>query len=402
MAKERPMSTSARFEYFAVKQKQYREANCKGKSRILDEMESTTHLSRKHLIMRMNESGLSRKGRERERSCEYGPDVVWSARFIAETLDWICAERLTPALPDMLRGLAKYGEMVATPELEAQLAKISVSTVRRLLSGAPHSNPGLPKQRRGRRPDTVTQSMVPISVIPWQIPVPGYFEVDLVIHGIPDENGQPISTIQFIDICTGWSERFAIRGHEFHDLWPVFLRFRTHCPIPVREIHIDNGSEFLNHALISHLGEEMVHVRVTRGRPGCKNDNRFVEQKNSSLIRYYLGHLPLHTTEHCQRLDAFYQDMWLYYNFFQPVLRQTSRTATTGSDGLCRIVRQQDQAATPLQRLLSAKPPLSRAKADQLLALRAETNPRALWRRIHQQLTELARLSSVYESRRSL
>jgi len=402
MAKERSMSASARFEYFLAKQKQYREAGREGKSRILDEMQCTTHLSRKHLIMRMNESDPSRKRRRRERSCEYGPDVVWAARFIAETLDWLCAERLKPALPEMLHSLAKHGEMVTTPELEGQLAKISVSTVRRILSRTPHTSPGLPKERRGRRPDTVVQCMVPISIIPWHIATVGHFEVDLVIHGVPDEHGQLISTIQFIDVYTGWSERFAVRGHEFRDLWPVFLRFRAHCPILVREIHIDNGSEFLNQALISHLGDEMVHVRVTRGRPGWKNDNRFVEQKNSSLIRSYLGHLPLHTAEHCQHLDALYQDMWLYYNFFQPVLRQTSRTASTGADGLCRIVRQQDVAATPLQRLLNAKPPLARRKAEELLTLRDETNPRALWRRIHQQLADLAQLSSDYEERRPL
>ena len=166
------------------------------------------------------------------------------------------------------------------------------------------------------------------------------------------------------DVLAGWSERFAEYGHRFCDVWPVFLAFAERYPISIREIHSDNGSEFLDQALIS------------RGRLGSKNDSRIVEQKNSGLIRAYLGQLCFDSPAHCRQLNLLYEDMWLYHNFFQPVLRQISR----------RAVRRQDEAATPLQRLLRAKLPLSRGKAEHLQSLYDDTNPRALRDRIHQHI----------------
>ena len=202
-----------------------------------------------------------------------------------------------------------------------------------------------------------------------------------------------------LDVLTGWSERLAILGYEFDEMWRAVQTFKQHCPIPVREIHTDNGSEFMNLAFVSHFGSDKVHVQLTRGRVGYKNDNRFVEQKNSSLIRAYLGHLHLYTATHRDLLTRLYDDMWCYYNLFQPVVRQTSRQVASGSNGLCRIIRKQDRAATPLQRLLRAKPALARATAERLQALHDDTDPLALKRRIHRQLTELARLAGQDERR---
>jgi hypothetical protein len=91
--------------------------------------------------------------------------------------------------------------------------------------------------------------------------------------------------------------------------------------------------------------------------------------------------------------------MWCYYNLFQPVVRQTSREVRSADNGLYRIMRKQDRAATPLQRLLRAKPPLSRATAERLQALYHDTDPLALKRRIHRQLGELARLVDQDERR---
>ena len=52
--------------------------------------------------------------------------------------------------------------------------------------------------------------------------------------------------------------------------------------------------------------------------------------------------------------------MRIYYNLFQPVLRQIERTAVLRPNGTVSIKREQDRARTPLQRLLAADPPISR------------------------------------------
>jgi hypothetical protein len=101
-------------------------------------------------------------------------------------------------------------------------------------------------------------------------------------------------------------------------------------------------------------------------------------------------------------LDQLYEDMWCYYNLFQPVVRQTSRHVESGANGLYRIVRTQDRAATPLERLLRAKPPLARATAESLQALYQDTDPLELKRPIHRQLGELAQMVHQEERREAI
>src|SRR5260370_28802624 len=43
-------------------------------------------------------------------------------------------------------------------------------------------------------------------------------------------------------------------------------------------------------------------------------------QKNATLVRQYFGMIRLDTPEQVKAMNALYEKMWLYYNFFQPVL----------------------------------------------------------------------------------
>ena len=49
------------------------------------------------------------------------------------------------------------------------------------------------------------------------------------------------------------------------------------CPIPIREIHPDNGPEFMNHHLLQFFRDKAKGIKLSRSRPYQKNDNRFVE-----------------------------------------------------------------------------------------------------------------------------
>ena len=119
-------------------------------------------------------------------------------------------------------------------------------------------------------------------------------------------------------------------------------------------------------------------------------------------MRAYLQHLYLHTPEQLALLNTLYEEMWLYYNFFQPVLRQTARVVHTDAQGVCRIRRTQDQAKTPLKRLLQARPPISTQTAKALRALYDQTNPRQLNLQIHEHLAHLYRLAEQDERRNAL
>lgn len=401
MATDEKMNVNERFKFLRLMKEQYWNADRKTKTALLDFMEQITGLHRKHLIARMNSPGPYRRPRKRERSRTYGPEVEQAIAIIADTLDWICAERLTPALASMARHLAKFEELETSPELIALLEQISISTVRRIVRRIGRPADCLPRAYPGRRSDNAAQALIPITRIPWQEPEPGHFEVDLVHHSRSGFDGAFVCTLQFVDVLTGWSERFAILGYEFDAMWQAISRFDALCPIPVREIHTDNGPEFINMPLISYFGEQLVHIDLTRGRPGYKNDNRFVEQKNSSLVRAYLQHLYLYTPEHARMLGALYEQMRIYYNLFQPVLRQTARWARIDAKGVPHILRTQDVAKTPLTRLLMAKPPIPRQRAQSLQDQFERTNPRELKRHIHQHLARIRQLANDDERRKA-
>jgi hypothetical protein len=126
-----------------------------------------------------------------------------------------------------------------------------------------------------------------------------------------------------------------------------------------------------------------------------------VEQKNGSLVRAYLQDLYLYTAEHARILDALYAEMRVYYNLFQPVLRQTARWARIDANGVPHILRTQDVAKTPLTRLLMAKPSIPRQRAQSLQDRYDQTNPRELKRRIHERLAYIYQVAERDEGRKA-
>ncbi len=154
-------------------------------------------------------------------------------------------------------------------------------------------------------------------------------------------------------------------------------------PFTLNELHSDNGSEFLNDHLVRFWGTAITGLELSRSRPYQKNDNRFVEQKNDTLVRAYLGNQRFDSTDQCAAVNALYDQMWVYYNLFQPVLHLIEKTSTGN-----RVRRQWDDAQTPYQRL-RATGHLDEATRDRLDQLVATTNPRQLRRQIYAGLDAL-------------
>jgi len=93
-------------------------------------------------------------------------------------------------------------------------------------------------------------------------------------------------------------------GRSYRVMRDAFLRIRGRLPFPVLEIHPDNGSEFFNHHMRTFWQETLGPFQISRSRPYKKNDNRFVEQKNFTLVRAYLGYDRLDTVEQTQALGV--------------------------------------------------------------------------------------------------
>ena len=385
MSIDERMSLDERRKYLRIMQKRYTVEDRRGKSVLLNEMERITGLHRKYLIGLMG-SELERKLRRKQRGRTYGPEVDDALRVIHESLDYICAERLTPSLVWMAQHLAAHDELEISFSLLEQLDKISVSTVQRILSRIGQDQPRLP--RKGpRRANRITRD-VPMKRIAWDEQEPGHFEVDLVHHSGPSAAGEFVCTLQMIDVATGWSERRAVLGRSSLVMEDAFRCILRRLPFPVLEIHPDNGSEFFNDILVRFWKKIIKGVRMSRSRPYQKNDNRFVEQKNATLVRRYLGNVRLDTVNQTLALNHLYDKMWLYYNLFQPVMRLEQKIPMGEEGRITHIKRRYDQAQTPFHRLCKTNT-ITPDHRQQLQALRDSINPRELREEIHDLIDEL-------------
>ncbi len=376
------MTVNERRKYLTLMRPRYVQANRVGRGALLTEMGVVTGLHRKSLVRLLCAPSLERAPRRpRLRRRQYGADVGDVVRVVWESLDYVCAERLTPALLATAQQLAYWEELVLTQALEAQLTTISRATVQRLLQRFAQDTPKLP--RRTPQPPNRLLRDVPMERLSWATTVPGSFETDLVHHCGPVAAGTYLHTLQLVDVATGWSERVAVLGRSQEQMEDGFRRVQTRLPFPITHLHPDNGSEFFNDHLIRYFGEEITGLRLSRSRPYQKNDNRFVEQKNATLVRAYLGYGRLETWRQYQAANALYDQLWVYYNLFQPVLHLVGKEVVNG-----KLKRRWDRAQTPYQRLV-ASGVLCEEQEDRLAQLYAATNPRQLREDIYRAIAQL-------------
>ena len=385
MAKWEKMTIEEQYKLIRNVQAKYRQAGRKEKGQILNMLVEATGLERKYLITLLRGQGPNRKRRKRQRGCKYGAKVDDAIRIIGSTLDWICAERLTPGLVETALHLARHSEMIVDDELLELLGAISIPTVRRTVNRVRQDEYRLPQRKGKRRYQNRVADKIPMRVIPWDIAIPGHFEVDLVHHAGPDVKGECVYTVQFIDVKTGWSERIAVLGRSYSRMREAFAKFLAQCPIPVLEIHSDNGPEFMNAHLQRFFADKFQGASFSRSRPWQKNDNRFVEQKNSTLVRAYLGRESFTTQEQADLLNELYDLMRVYYNFFQPVLRQIERSVHYNAQHAPVLRRKHDTARTPLKRLTESDVLDQKARVW-LRCTYIRTNPRRLRHEIQQLL----------------
>ncbi len=379
MPTEEKMTIDERYKYLRMMKKRYRLSNHVERSRLLDEMEQVTGQHRKSLIRAMN-SGLTRQQRRKQRGRVYGIEVHAALKVISESFDFICAERLQPNLVWMAEHLTNHGELELSPGLLTQLESISTATVSRILQRLRQDEPHLP--RKGPVEANRAARQVPIRRIAWHEERPGHFEVDLVHHCGPSADGGYVHTLQMIDVATGWSERVATLGRSYLVMADGFNRILNRLPFPIQEIHSDNGSEFLNDHMLRFWPTIDPDIQLSRNRPYKKNDNRFVEQKNATLVRAYLGTQRLDSVAQTNALNQLFDKMWLYYNFFQPVMRLVEKTVLSEDDQPTQLKRRYDQAKTPFDRLI-ATATLEPALIAQMIRLRQGTNPRRLRKQIY-------------------
>jgi len=190
-----------------------------------------------------------------------------------------------------------------------------------------------------------------------------------------------VATLTAVDVASSWTERVAVWGKTQQAVTGALHRARTALPVKLRELHTDNGSEFLNDMLQPYCQRE--GIRTTRGRPYKKNDQAYVEQKNWSAVRAVVGYDRYSSREALKRMGELYEIERLYRNFFQPVRKLVSKERVGP-----KVRKRFDVAQTPYQRLMASEA-LDGATRQRLSNLYRVLNPVSLRQHIEKALEAL-------------
>ena len=163
----------------------------------------------------------------------------------------------------------------------------------------------------------------------------------------------------------------------------TMIRART--PFEWLHIHPDNDTAFINWHLVRYVEKEQIDF--SRSRPYRKNDNNFVEQKNSTHVRGILGHLRYDTDKELEAMNSLYRGEWrLYKNFFQPVMKLKEKIREKG-----KVHRRYEVPKTPYHRLIESAH-IPEGTKQELTQLYRSLNPAHLKRKIDEKTHQLFKL----------
>jgi len=156
-------------------------------------------------------------------------------------------------------------------------------------------------------------------------------------------------------------------------------------PFPLQGIDSDNGSEFINEALIAYCKE--TNVEFTRSRPYRKNDQAWVEQKNGSVVRRLVGYRRIEGLAAADALSRLYAASRLFVNFFQPSFKLADKTRVGA-----HVSKRYHAPETPCARLLKLDA-VTDAMKERLRAVAVTLDPLRLLDEIRAMQHHLAQLA---------
>ena len=118
-------------------------------------------------------------------------------------------------------------------------------------------------------------------------------------------SGSFIHRLVATDICTGWTEAVPLLAREQSLVVEGLEAISQQLPFPILgidslastpwhrllgidSIDSDNDGAFINETLITYCANR--GIEFTRSRPYRSNDQGWIEQKNGSVVRRFVGH----------------------------------------------------------------------------------------------------------------
>jgi hypothetical protein len=313
------MSKEMKKDWLPKLQARYLRRNREGKSRMLDDLCDDHEYERKYAIKLLSgslpaASGKLRPGPER-RYMEIQPLV----QYIWLKAEQPCGKRLLPILRQWLPYYERRFERLSRRHRKL-VGQISAATLDRLLMSARAEHIG--RGRCGTKPGSLLRSEIPIRTGTWDLTRPGYLEADSVAHCGGSMAGDFIWSLTYTDILSGWTEGGAVWNKGAAGVLAATREVEERLPFALLGFDCDNGGEFLNHHLWTHMRERERPVEFTRSRPYHSDDNAHVEQKNWTWARQLLGYGRLEDSELVAPISALYREVWApWQNFFLPCFK---------------------------------------------------------------------------------
>jgi len=282
-------------------------------------------------------------------------------------------------LPEWITRLEAHDELTIgehdyTPEVRAELLRMSAATIDRYLYE--HRKTLELKGISATRSGALLRTSITIRKAGDEAEhEPGFMECDTVAHCGPTLKGEFARTLTATCVQTGWTHLEVLRNNARVHMLAALNRLAAALPFDIAGLDCDNGSEFINDQVVEWAGARKIFF--TRSRPYKKNDQAVVESKNNHIVRKYGFYYRYDTADEREVLAKLWHVVILKMNFFTP----TRKPVGWRMDERGRRQRVYDGPRTPYHRLLEAGV-LSATQEKELREQYAKLNPVELTRDI--------------------
>ncbi len=379
------LSMRSRRELTELVAQEYRGARRTAKSQILTQFCRSTEYNRAYAAMLLRGYGkrhlassdveVARLHTRKNSVGRSGRPILYDQQVQRVVLNiWvrfglICGKRLEPILRRCIPWIRRDRFLHPSAEVCEALQHISAATIDRLLK---------PARRKLRlkgschtRSAGALSHLIPVrSFGDFSRVAPGHAQLDTVAHDGGIATGEYAFSLALSDVCTGWTERRAVQNRAARWIEAALEDIRQVVPFPLRHVHPDNGSEFINHNLLRYCQRQ--GIQLSRSRAGRKNDNCWVEQKNFDTVRKLVGYGRYSSEQALEALNQLYRVQGLLQNYVLPSQKLLEKKRV-GS----KLIKRYDKAMSPAQRVLQDARVSSQVK-QKVRRVRTSLNPLAL------------------------
>jgi hypothetical protein len=382
---------STKKEVFREHLEEYLKASRKSKGTILNALQLITGMNRKAVIRALKREQMRDRLKPKKKPGPrriYTPDTVAALKDIWEIGNEVCGELLHPVVGEYVDILVRDGMWKHGVSTTEKLRRMSLGTIKRRVGN-------FFKIRSGHKGISATKpsalkKLIPIFTGPWEDKPPGYGQIDTVVHCGQRLLGDMVYTLNYTDAATytvipraQWNKGMEATRNSMKEI-------KKRMPFSWLGAHPDTGSEFINRFVVEWCREEKIDL--SRSRPGQKNDNMYVEERNGHVIRKTVGYIRLDCPDAVVALNALYDALTPYLIHFVAVRRTLEKEKIQSK--YRRIYEKIPR--TPYRRILE-HPAVDVSVKERLRREHAALNPLVLKREIDKRLSAVYDIQKRYE-----